>query len=288
MKKVWSNSGKFKELLREKVGRRKTLSVFRQQGQLHKADWSTKEVLQQAIREELVCRESTDVLQMEHGKEQPGILMLFQGNCIGGVYYMDSNGNFYDEVSNRRLDNAEVEKARLEELRQVYKFKVYDKVPIKECYDATGKEPIGVRWLDINKGDESNKDYRSRLVAQEIKKDKREDLFAPTPPLEAKKLLFSLAVTEGYGYIKGNEKNGMKIDFVDISRAFFHADAIRKVYVKLAPEDAEEGMCGRLNKSMYGTRDAAQNWGETYMQLMQDIGFTKGKSSPCTFHHARK
>ena len=75
---------------------------------------------------------------------------------------------------------------------------------------------------------------------------------------------------------------------MDISRAFFHADAIRKVYVKLAPEDAEEGMCGRLNKSMYGTRDAAQNWGETYMQLMQDIGFNKGKSSPCTFHHERK
>ena len=153
-------------------------------------------VLRQAIEEELLLRESTDVLQIEHGKEQLGILMLFQGNSIGGVYYMDSAGTFYDELSNRRLDNAEVEKARLEELRQVYKFKVYDKVPLQECHDETGKDPIGVRWLDINKGDEYNKDYRSRLVAQEIKKDKREDLFAPAPPLEATKLLFSLAVTE--------------------------------------------------------------------------------------------
>ena len=59
--------------------------------------------------------------------------------------------------------------------------------------------PITVRWLDINKGDEENKEYRSRLVAQEIKRDKRDDLFAATPPLEAKKMLFSLAVTEGYG-----------------------------------------------------------------------------------------
>ena len=48
-------------------------------------------------------------------------------------------------------------------------------------------------------------DYRSRLVAKEIKTDKREDLFAATPALEATKLLFSMAVTEGIGYTKGNK-----------------------------------------------------------------------------------
>ena len=40
------------------------------------------------------------------------------------------------------------------------------------------------------------------------KKDKRDDLFAATPPLEALKILLSLAVTEGVGYIKGKEKKG--------------------------------------------------------------------------------
>ena len=49
----------------------------------------------------------------------------------------------------------------------------------------------------------------------------------------------------------------------DISRAFFHALAKRRVYVQLPEEDrgdGEEELCGRLNYSMYGTRDAAQNW----------------------------
>ena len=55
----------------------------------------------------------------------------------------------------------------------------------KECWEATGKGPIGVRWVDINKGDEDRPEYRSRLVAKELKTDKREDLFAATPPLEA-------------------------------------------------------------------------------------------------------
>ena len=66
--------------------------------------------------------------------------------------------------------------------QQVYQHTVYRKVPIQECWDVTGKNPITVRWLDINKCDKENRDYRSRLVAQEIKRDKREDLFAATSP----------------------------------------------------------------------------------------------------------
>ena len=53
---------------------------------------------------------------------------------------------------------------------------VYIKVPERECKEKTGKRPIGVRWVDINKGDKENPEYRSRLVAKEIKRDKREVL----------------------------------------------------------------------------------------------------------------
>ena len=71
-------------------------------------------------------------------------------------------------------------------------------------------------------------------------------------------------------------------------RAFFHAVARRKVFVQLPEEDAEEGMCGRLNKSMYGTRDAAQNWEEHYSQAHQEIGFEQGMASTCVFRHKEK
>lgn len=74
-------------------------------------------------------------------------------------------------------------------------------------------------------------------MAKEIKMDKRLDSFAATPPLEANKVLFSAAVTEVIGFFPGVREWGMKIDSVDISRAFFQADAIRKVYVELPYED---------------------------------------------------
>ncbi len=96
------------------------------------------------------------------------------------------------------------------------------------------------------KGDSVSSDNRSRLVAKEIKKDKRADLFAAAPPLEAKKALFSFAVTEGIGW-KGGRRSGMKIDFIDVRRAHFFAKAKREVYVDLVSEDSEPGMCGKLN-----------------------------------------
>ena len=60
----------------------------------------------------------------------------------------------------------------------------------------------------------------------------------------------------------------MKLEFVDIRRAYFHSAARRDIYVDLPPEDAEPGMCGKLVKAMYETRDAAQNWEYEYSAFM--------------------
>ena len=93
------------------------------------------------------------------------------------------------------------------------------------------------------------------------------DLLAATPPLESNKLLFSWAVTEGVGIVKGDKKGGMELDFIDVRRAYFHAEARRQVFVDLCEEDDVKGMCGELLKAMYGTRDAAQNWEVTYVKF---------------------
>ena len=143
----------------------------------------------------------------------------------------------------------------------------------------TGCKPIGTRWVDINKGDDVDPNYRSRIVAQEFNDHKRDDIFAATPPMEAIKMLLSLNVTEGIGY-SGNRELGMKIDFIDVRRAYYHVIASREVYIALPPGNEEEGMCGLLGKSLQGARDAAQNWEAAYSKLLLTQGFTEGKSSP--------
>ena len=72
----------------------------------------------------------------------------------------------------------------------------------------------------------------------------------------------------------------------DVKRAYFHAQCKKPTYVQLLPEDilpGEEHMCGRLNFSMYGARDAAANWSEEYTGRLTSMGFTVGKGTPCAF-----
>ena len=78
-------------------------------------------------------------------------------------------------------------------------------------------------------------------MAREINTNKRDDLFAATPPLEALEVILSLTTTWN---------KGEAIMINDMSRAFFHAPAKRKVYVQLPEEDkeaADEARCGKLN-----------------------------------------
>ena len=164
----------------------------------------------------------------------------------------------WDDVTGAQLDEAGVVKAREEEMGEVHKHTVHVKVPVSDCWEKPGKAPIKTRWIDINKGDRVHPEYRSRIVAKDIKLDKRLDLFAATPPLEALKMLLSLAMTEGIGWKKEWEER-MKIEFIDIRRAYFHAEATRDVYMEPPKEDHEHGMCGKLLKSIYETPDAAQN-----------------------------
>ena len=44
-------------------------------------------------------------------------------------------------------------------------------------------------------------------------------------------------------------------------------------------------MVGRLNLSLYGTRDAAQNWAVEYTRTLRAAGFEPGRASPCNFVH---
>ena len=61
------------------------------------------------------------------------------------------------------------------------------------------------------------------------------------------------------------------------------------MFVELPEEDkGSEDEIGELNYSMYGTRDAAQNWAEDCAQTMKDMGFQRGEASPCTYYHRGK
>ena len=139
-------------------------------------------------------------------------------------------GYAWDDVTGAALDAQEVRRAREDEMEFIRNMRVYDKVPRSWAWRA-GKRVIGVRWIDINKGDSINPKYRSRMVAKEYKDSIAHEMFAATPPVEALRMIVSWAASWTH---QQEEKRAVMA--CDISRAFFHAEAGPNMYVGL-PED---------------------------------------------------
>ena len=92
---------------------------------------------------------------------------------------------YVDAVTGQPLVKELVMAARAKELSYFDEKGVWRKRPREEAFQRTGKGPITVRWIDVNKGDDDEPNYRSRLVAREIRKNGEDPIFAPTPPLES-------------------------------------------------------------------------------------------------------
>jgi len=75
----------------------------------------------------------------------------------------------WDDVHGGELPIKEVEAARKEEVGYMQSRSIWREVPIQDCWDKTGKDPVSVRWVDVNKGGEDRMEVRSRLVARDFK-----------------------------------------------------------------------------------------------------------------------
>ena len=150
-----------------------------------------------------------------------------------------------------------VKAARKKELQYFEDKHVWKRVPISQAVHSSGRPPITVRWVDVNKGDDACPDIRSRLVARQIRGANEDPMFAPTPPLEALRTILSYAATDLEGQAPKcrdpNSPNRIQISLIDISRAYFNAkcDPAKPTYVALPTEDSQyQSTCGLLLKHM--------------------------------------
>lgn len=79
------------------------------------------------------------------------------------------SGKCVDDMSKQVLGDSLVQEARAKELLYVNSKGVWRKRPRSDAFQETGPPPITVRWVDVNKVDELNPKYRSRLVARQPK-----------------------------------------------------------------------------------------------------------------------
>ena len=86
--------------------------------------------------------------------------------------------------------------------------------------------------------------------------------------LQAERLIDPYLKTRPIAIISSSHKNGSILCLSDEAK-----------------EEGDEDMCWELLMSMYGTRDAALNWHETYARHLKEIGFRQCFNNPCLFYH---
>ena len=97
------------------------------------------------------------------------------------------SGKYRDDLTGQLLKDELVKQARATELLYFHSKGVWVNVPRAKARTDTGRPQISGRWVGVNKGGEQNPNYRSRLVARQLKATDRsgQTYFAPAPPLEA-------------------------------------------------------------------------------------------------------
>ena len=118
----------------------------------------------------------------------------------------------------------------------------WDVMPVTESLSVMGHgSRPGQGVVDVNTGDLETPVMRGRHVAKEFANTKSDDFFSPTPPLEALRLLLSLAKLLGGRQALEVAKSW----YVDARKAHLHAFAERNLYVCTRARGACAKVCVR-------------------------------------------
>ena len=160
-------------------------------------------------------------------------------------------------------------------------------MPKVDAQKLDGYKLVRMRWVICDKGDRTAPDVRARLVACEVAHNKSEELFASTPPLEAKRLLFS-----EYARIVRDPKyldDSVVLSFVDVRKAYFNGIPRRNIHLVFPKEmGVDPSLVAHLNRCVYGTRDAGAIWEDCYADALIDMGFRRGVANPCCVYSPDK
>jgi len=136
---------------------------------------------------------------------------------------------------------------------------------LKTKYDEKGSETIKkARWVAKGYSQQAGCDYT--------------ETFAPVAMIGTLRTIVCIAAIEGW-----------ELDNMDVETAFLQSEVEEEIYVRQPIGFEEYGPDGeplvcRLNKSLYGLRQAPRNWNKALSQyLVDDYGLKTSDADPCLY-----
>ena len=136
-----------------------------------------------------------------------------------------------------------------------------------------GKRPIGLKWVFKLKKDETGAivKHKARLVAKGYVQQQGidfDEVFAPVARMESVRLLLAIAAHLGWF-----------VHHMDVKSAFLNGELEEEVYVAQPPgfvDDKHPHQVLRLNRALYGLRQAPRAWNAKLDVSLHELGFTRG------------
>ena len=140
-----------------------------------------------------------------------------------------------------------------------------------------GHRPIGLKWVFKVKRDEAGMiiKHKARLIAKGYVQQEGVDfdeVFAPVARMESIRMLLAVAAQEGW-----------LVHHMDVKSAFLNGELKEEVYVRQPPGFAaagHEGKVLKLEKALYGLRQAPRAWNTKLDASLRKLGF-----APCASEH---
>ena len=153
--------------------------------------------------------------------------------------------------------------AKMVELEKLKAFDTYTII------DDNGQEKITTTWVLTEKGQE----IRARLTAKGFQEEGDFPTDSPTVQKHSIRLLLAIAV-----------QNKWDISTTDISSAFLQGNKLdREVLIRPPKESNLQGKLWRLNKCLYGLKDASRKWYFKVVDKLNEAGFQRSFSDKGVF-----
>ncbi|KAI7942739.1 hypothetical protein MJO28_012766 [Puccinia striiformis f. sp. tritici] len=137
---------------------------------------------------------------------------------------------------------------------------------------------INCTWVFRVKRDQLNIpiEYKARLCAkgfQQVEGKDYFDTYAPTGKMVSLRMLIIISL-----------KRGLSFHQIDIKSAFLNAPLQEEIYLNPPPGvEVPANHVLKLNKAMYGLKQAPNAWHRTLTQWLFKVGFKRCDAEPCVF-----
>lgn len=140
-----------------------------------------------------------------------------------------------------------------------------------------GRSTVDCKWVFKRKHDQNGLpcEYKARLVARGFSQRKGfdyQETYSPVAKIASFRILLAIAA-----------QFNLEIHQMDVKTAFLNGNLNEEIYMTQPDGFAKDNLVCKLNKSIYGLKQASRMWNDRFHQFIVKLGFQRSEYDYCLY-----